>query len=146
MDSTQMVNNPSAMQESQVQSLGQEDLLRSGYPLWYSCLASSTDRGAWRATVHGVAKSWDMTEQLSLSLFMWLLKVLNQGRLLWWFSGWLHAPNAEGPGSIPGQGTRSHMLQLSGCVPQLKISRATTKIQWSQIKKQRTELGLGFIV
>ena len=24
----------------------------------------------------------------------------------------LHAPNAGGPGSIPGQGTRSHMLQL----------------------------------
>ena len=24
----------------------------------------------------------------------------------------LHTPNAEGPGSIPGQGTRSHMLQL----------------------------------
>ena len=24
----------------------------------------------------------------------------------------LHAPNAGGPGSIPGQGTRSHMPQL----------------------------------
>ena len=24
----------------------------------------------------------------------------------------LHTPNAEGSGSIPGQGTRSHMLQL----------------------------------
>ena len=24
----------------------------------------------------------------------------------------LHAPNARDPGSIPGQGTRSHMLQL----------------------------------
>ena len=23
------------------------------------------DRGAWQATVHGVAKSWDMTERLS---------------------------------------------------------------------------------
>ena len=28
-----------------------------GYPLQYSCLGSPTDRGAWRATVHGVAKS-----------------------------------------------------------------------------------------
>ena len=27
-------------------------------PLQYSCLESSLDRGAWRATVHGVAKSW----------------------------------------------------------------------------------------
>ena len=25
---------------------------------------------------------------------------------------WLHAPNAGGPGLIPGQGTRSHMPQL----------------------------------
>ena len=35
---------------------------------------------------------------------------------------WLRisSPNAGGPGSIPGQGTRSHM-------PQLKILRATTK-------------------
>ena len=24
----------------------------------------------------------------------------------------LHSPNAEGPGSYPGQGTRSHILQL----------------------------------
>ena len=27
-------------------------------PLQYSCLENSTDRGAWRATVHRVAKSW----------------------------------------------------------------------------------------
>ena len=25
----------------------------NGYPLQYSCLESSTDRGAWQATVHG---------------------------------------------------------------------------------------------
>ena len=28
------------------------------YPLQYSCLKNSMDRGAWQATVHGVAKSW----------------------------------------------------------------------------------------
>ena len=28
-----------------------------GYPLQYSCLENSTDRGAWQAAVHGVAKS-----------------------------------------------------------------------------------------
>ena len=28
------------------------------YPLQYSCLENSMDRGAWRATVHGVTKSW----------------------------------------------------------------------------------------
>ena len=30
----------------------------NGNPLQYSCLEDSMDRGAWRATVHGIAKSW----------------------------------------------------------------------------------------
>ena len=30
----------------------------NGYPLQYSCLGNSMDREAWRATVHGVTKSW----------------------------------------------------------------------------------------
>ena len=29
-----------------------------GNPLQYSCLENSTDRGAWQATVHGIAKNW----------------------------------------------------------------------------------------
>ncbi|TEA22649.1 hypothetical protein DBR06_SOUSAS14710042, partial [Sousa chinensis] len=43
---------------------------------------------------------------------------------------WLRlcAPNAGGPGAIPGQGTRSHMLQLRVHVPQLKLPHAATKI------------------
>ena len=35
----------------------------NGYPLQYSCLENSIDRGGWQATVHGVIES-DMTEQL----------------------------------------------------------------------------------
>ena len=34
----------------------------NGNPLQYSCLENSMDRGAWWATVHGVAKELDMTE------------------------------------------------------------------------------------
>ena len=30
----------------------------NGYPLLYSCLENSKDRGAWWAVVHGVVKSW----------------------------------------------------------------------------------------
>ena len=30
----------------------------NGNILQYSCLGNSMDRGAWRATVHGVAKNW----------------------------------------------------------------------------------------
>ena len=43
----------------QVLSLGQEDALEkgNGNPLQDSCLENSMDRGAWQATIHGVAKS-----------------------------------------------------------------------------------------
>ena len=48
------------MWETWVQPLGREDHLDEGNgdPLQYSCLENSMDRGAWWATVHGVAKSW----------------------------------------------------------------------------------------
>ena len=53
-----MVKSLPAMQESQVRSLGRKDPLeKDGYPLQYSCLVNSMDRGTWQATVHGVAKS-----------------------------------------------------------------------------------------
>ena len=39
----------------------------NGNPLQFYCLENSMDRGAWWATVHGVAKESDMTEQLTLS-------------------------------------------------------------------------------
>ncbi|TEA29556.1 hypothetical protein DBR06_SOUSAS510128, partial [Sousa chinensis] len=43
---------------------------------------------------------------------------------------WLrfHTPNAGAPGLIPGQGTRSHMLQLRVHMPQLKIPHTATRI------------------
>ena len=30
----------------------------NGYPLQYSCLENSMNRGAWQATIYGVAKNW----------------------------------------------------------------------------------------
>ena len=36
----------------------------NGYPLQYSCLENSMDRGAWRATVRAVTES-DTTEQVT---------------------------------------------------------------------------------
>ena len=35
----------------------------------------------------------------------------------------LHAPNAGGLGSIPGQGTRSHMLQLRPCADKINKNK-----------------------
>jgi len=55
----QLVKNPPAMQEILVQFQGWEDPLEEGMAIHPSILAwrIPTDRGAWRATVHGVAKS-----------------------------------------------------------------------------------------
>ena len=40
-----------------VPGLGRSPGEGNGYPLQYSCLENSMDRGAWQATVHRVAKS-----------------------------------------------------------------------------------------
>ena len=57
-----MVKNPPERQETQetrVQSLSQEDPLEEGMATHSSILVRKNpmDRGAWRATGHGVAKS-----------------------------------------------------------------------------------------
>ena len=52
-----MVESPPAMQETQVQSLGQEDPLEKEIAT-HSSIENSMDRKAWQATVHGVAKRW----------------------------------------------------------------------------------------
>ena len=55
----QLVKNPFAMREIWVRSLGWDDLLEEGMGTHCSVLAwrIRMDRGAWRATVHGIAES-----------------------------------------------------------------------------------------
>ena len=63
----QMVKNPPAKKKKEstcdagdrVQSLDWADPLEEGHsnPLQYSCLQNAMDRGAWRVTVHRVAKN-----------------------------------------------------------------------------------------
>ena len=56
------------MQETQdtgsVLGSGRSPGVRSGFPLQYSCLENSTDRGVWRATVHRATKS--QTEHMNV--------------------------------------------------------------------------------
>ena len=56
----QTVKNLPTVRESQVRSLAQDDPQEegNGNPFQYYCLENPMDRGAWRATVYGVAKSW----------------------------------------------------------------------------------------
>ena len=44
----------------------------------------------------------------------------------------LYAPNAGAPGSIPGQGTRSHMLQLKSSHAAMKIKDPTCQFRASE--------------
>ena len=58
----------------------------NGYPLQYSCLENSTDRGAWWATVHGVTKSWTQLSDLACSIYglllSWRTQIVNE----YWYS------------------------------------------------------------
>ena len=67
----QTVKRLPAMQETQVQFLGQEDPLEKEMAIHSSilCLENPMDRGAWRATVHGVAKSWTGVSKLHTQYF-----------------------------------------------------------------------------
>ena len=40
-----------------IPGLGRSPEEGNGYPLQYSCMENSMDRGAWQPTVHGVVKS-----------------------------------------------------------------------------------------
>ena len=55
----QLVKNTPVVKETQVQFLGGEDPLEKDMvnTLQYPCLENTMDKGAWQATVHGVAKS-----------------------------------------------------------------------------------------
>ena len=53
-----------------------------GNPLQYSCLENPMDRGAWWATVHGVAKSQTRLSDLTLLHFIRRMGVSCRGRFL----------------------------------------------------------------
>ena len=68
-----------------VQSLGREDPLEEGIVTHcsISCLENPMDKGVWRATVHGVAKSRTWLKWLSMLLCAWIVP---GGRTCFWAS------------------------------------------------------------
>ena len=101
------------------------------------------DREAWRAAIHGVAKSRtrlsDWTELITAGQEIVCLRSHSGTSLV---VQWLrpHASSAGGPGLIPGQGIRSHMLQTKkkkSCMLQL---RPGTAKEINILKKKITQL------
>ena len=77
-----MVKNPPAKagdagNMGSIPGLGRSPGGRHGNPLQDSCLGNSMDRGAWRATVHGVTKS-----EMQLSMHAIIEGLVNW--VLWW--------------------------------------------------------------
>ena len=63
---------------------------RDGNPLQYSCLENLMDSGAWKATVHGVTKSWTRLKRLthtSLRNTHTYTRFFSKTRLCLWFNG-----------------------------------------------------------
>ena len=96
----------------------------------------SVPRGLYLATGVWLGPIWTGKIQVQEAVSQSNSQPMTNGS--WWFKTpvsrtsmavqWLrpHVPNAESSSSIPGQGTRSYMIQL-------KIPHATTKIQCNQI-------------
>ena len=70
------VNNLSALQEIWVLSLAGKRFPGegNGYPLQYSCLENSKDRGTWYATVHEVTKNQTWMSDQHFHFFSWEIK------------------------------------------------------------------------
>ena len=65
-----MVKNPPVIWETWlIPGLGQSPGEGNGYPLQYSGLENSMDKGAWRAIVHGVTKSWTLLSKFHFHFF-----------------------------------------------------------------------------
>ena len=81
-----IVKNPPAMWNTWVQFLGWENSLEKGisYPLQYSGLDTSMDRGAWQVTVHGVVKGQTRMSNFDFQLAGQLVEALGYNIGLHW--------------------------------------------------------------
>ena len=68
------------MQETRVPARWEDPLKKGmantpGFSLQASCLQNPMDGGAWRATVHRVAKSWTQPKRLSMQALIYFLRL-----------------------------------------------------------------------
>ena len=84
-----------------VPGLGRSPGEGNGYPLQYSCQENSIDRGAWWATVHGVAKSRTRLSDFTFTFHFHALekKMATHSSVLAW-----RIPGMGEPGGLPPMG------------------------------------------
>ena len=97
-----MVKNLTAMQE--IPGLGRSPGKGTGYPLHYSCLENSMDRGAWQPTVHGVSKSQTRLSDFTFTFHFhaWEKEMATHSSVLAWRIPWM-----EKPGRLQSMGLQS---------------------------------------
>ena len=73
-----------------------------GTPLQYSCLENPTDGGAWKAAVHGVAKSRARLSDFTFTFHFYALEkeMATHSSVFAW-----RIPGTEGPGGLPSVGS-----------------------------------------
>ena len=74
----------------------------NGAPLQYSCLENPMGRGAWWATVHGVAKSWTRLSDFTFTFHFHALEkeMATHSSVLAW-----RIPGVGEPGGLPSMGS-----------------------------------------
>ena len=74
----------------------------NGYPIQYSCLENSMDRGASKATVHGVDKSRTRLSDFTFTFHFHALEkeMATHSSVLAW-----RIPGTEEPGGLPSMGS-----------------------------------------
>ena len=74
----------------------------NGTPLQYSCLENPMDRGAWRATVHGVTKSWTRLSEFTFTFHFHALEkeMATHSSVLAW-----RIPGTGEPLGLPSMGS-----------------------------------------
>ena len=74
----------------------------NGNPIQYSCLGNPMDRGAWRATVHGVPKSWTRLSNFTFTFHFHALEkeMATHSSILAWEIPW-----TEEPGGLQSMGS-----------------------------------------
>ena len=91
-------------QENQINAVNDGE--GNGTPLQYSCLESPTDRGAWKAAVHGVARSRTRLSDFTFTFHFHALEkeMATHSTILAWKIPWTKEPG--GPQSTGSQRVR----------------------------------------